>query len=153
VLDRYAEGIYLMLLEPAWQGVDDPIERVFALLAKYRELLVATDCFYGCPIGSLALELHEPDPPVRERLAANFAGWVAAIEACLEEAGDRLPSDLDRHALAQLVLSTMEGGVMQARTHRELNPFDAGVKLLRDYFDRLAADAALVEGAAGPSRR
>jgi hypothetical protein len=72
---------------------------------------------------------------------------------CLEEAGDRLPSDLDRHALAQLVLSTMEGGVMQARTHRELKPFDAGVKLLRDYFDRLAADAALVEGAAGPSRR
>ncbi|MGH7588258.1 MAG: TetR/AcrR family transcriptional regulator [Gemmatimonadota bacterium] len=153
VLDRYAEGIYPMLLEPAWEGVDDPIERVFALLAKYRELLVATDCFYGCPIGSLALELHEPDPPVRERLAANFAGWVAAIEACLEEAGDRLPSELDRHALAQLVLSTMEGGVMQARTHRELKPFDAGVKLLRDYFDRLAADAGLVESAAGPSRR
>ncbi len=153
VLDRYAEGITPMLLEPAWEGVEDPIERVFALLARYRQLLVATDCFYGCPIGSLALELHEPDPPVRERLAGNFAGWVRAIETCLEDVGDRFPSDLDRHALAQFVLTTMEGGVMQARTHRDLEPFDAGVTLLRDYFDRLAADAALTEGAAGPSRR
>lgn len=144
VLDRYREGIGPMLLEPAWEGVDDPIERVFALLAKYRQLLEMTDCFYGCPIGSLALELHEPDPPVREQLALNFAGWVAAVESCLEEAGDRLPADLDRHALAQLVLTTMEGGVMQARTYRDLAPFDAGVTLLRDYFDRLEADAGLV---------
>lgn len=153
VLDRYVEGLRPMLLEPAWEGVDDPIERVFALLARYRELLVATDCFYGCPIGSLALELHEPDPPVRERLAANFAGWVAAIEGCLEEAGDRLPPDLDRHALAQMVLTTMEGGVMQARTHRDLAPFDAGVDLLRDYFERLEADAGVAARAASPARR
>lgn len=152
VLDRYAEGIRPMLLEPAWEGVDDPIERVFALLAKYRELLEMTDCFYGCPIGSLALELHEPDPPVRERLALNFAGWVAAVERCLDEAGDRLPAGVNRHALAQLVLTTMEGGVMQARTHRDLEPFDAGVTLLRDYFDRLEADAGIVETAARPAR-
>src|SRR6516165_3026042 len=66
VLETYRDGIVPMLLMPAWQGVEDPIERVFALLARYREALVMTDCLYGCPIGSLALELHEPDPPVRE---------------------------------------------------------------------------------------
>src|SRR5437868_198125 len=59
VLDMYRQGIAPMLLEPAWAGVDDPIERVFALLAAYRGMLAATDCAYGCPIGSLALELHE----------------------------------------------------------------------------------------------
>jgi len=65
VLDGYIEGLQPVLLEPAWRGLNDPIDRVFALLAKYRELLVETDCFYGCPLGSLALELHEPDPVVR----------------------------------------------------------------------------------------
>src|ERR1700743_2193966 len=70
VLDMYHEGIRPMLLEPAWQGIDDPIERIFALLAKYRNSLLDTECFYGCPIGSLALGLHEPDLPVRERLAS-----------------------------------------------------------------------------------
>src|SRR5687768_12507293 len=69
VLETYRDGIGPMLLEPAWAGVEDPVERVFALLAQYRRLIVDTDCVYGCPIGSLALEVHEPDPVVRERMA------------------------------------------------------------------------------------
>lgn len=137
VLETYRGGIYPMLLEPAWEGVDDPIERVFALLARYRTALVETDCFYGCPIGSLALELHEPDPAVRELLAANFDGWVEAITKCLDDAGDRLPPATDRRELAQFTLTIMEGGVMQSRTHRTTQAFDAGVAMLRDYFDRL----------------
>jgi len=127
VLEAYRDGIRPMLLEPAWAGVDDPIERVFALLARYRLALVETDCTYGCPIGSLALEIHEPDPPVRELLAANFDGWVAAIRACLDAAADRLPAGIDTHGLAQFVLTVMEGGVMQSRTHRTLQAFDASV--------------------------
>ena len=39
-----------------------------------------TECFYGCPIGSLALELHKPDPAVRELLAANFLAWTEAVQ-------------------------------------------------------------------------
>jgi len=140
-LARYRDGIGPMLLEPAWAGVDDPIERVFALLAAYRAMLARTDCLYGCPIGSLALELHEPDPPVRMLLAVNFDGWVAAIERCFVEVGERLPADLDRKALAVFTLTTMEGGVMQSRTQRTLIAFDQSVAMLRDYVRRLEADA------------
>ncbi len=141
VLDLYHGGIDEMLLAPVWQDVADPIERVFALLAKYRELIVQTDCTYGCPIGSLALELHEPDPPVRTRLAANFTAWVDAIERCLVDAGARLPPDVDRRALAGFVLTTMEGGVMLARTYRDVAMFDATVGQLRDHFVRLLSEA------------
>jgi len=141
VLRLYREGIRPMLLEPAWQGVDDPIERVFALLGAYRQGLVESDCSYGCPIGNLALELHEPDPPVRALLSENFEGWVDAIRECLTAAGPRLPAALDRKALAQFVLTTMEGGVMQSRTHRTLEAFDASVAMLRDYFTRLETQA------------
>jgi len=139
VLERYRKGIGPMLLDPAWQGVEDPIERIFALLGRYRTGLEMTDCTYGCPIGSLALEIHEPDPPVRELLAANFDGWVVAIKGCLDAAVDRLPAGTDTNALAQFVLTVMEGGVMQSRTHRTLQAFDASVAGLRDYLDRLLA--------------
>jgi len=137
VLEMYRQGIEPMLLAPAWQGVTDPIERVFALLAAYRRMLVDTECQYGCPIGSLALELHEPDPPVRRLLAANFDGWVSHVEACLEQAHGRLPAGTDTRALAMFVLTVMEGGVMQSRTQRTLEAFDAGVAMLRDFFSRL----------------
>jgi TetR/AcrR family transcriptional regulator, transcriptional repressor for nem operon len=139
VLDAYLEGLEPMLLRPAWEGVTDPIERVFALLGKYRALLVSTDCTYGCPIGSLALELHEPDPAVRERLARNFERWVDAIERCFIDAGDRLPGDLDRRQLAMLALATMEGGVMVSRTDRTMRAFDDAVAAFRTYIDYLQA--------------
>ena len=137
VLDAYRHGIHPMLLQPAWAGVADPIERVFALLAHYREYLHQSRCAYGCPIGSLALELHEPDPPVRALLAANFDAWISAIETCFSEAGDRLPPDVDRRALATFALTTMEGGVMLSRTDRSLAGFDRSVAMFRDYIDRL----------------
>ncbi|ESQ74686.1 TetR/AcrR family transcriptional regulator [Asticcacaulis sp. AC402] len=142
VLEAYRDGLYPNLLDPAWQGVEDPIDRIFALLDRYRWLIVETECTYGCPIGSLALELHEADPVVRNLLAVNFTGWTRAIEACLDAAGDRLPVGLDKAALAQFVLTTMEGGVMQARTHLDVTYFDRGVTMLRDHFDMLMARAA-----------
>jgi AcrR family transcriptional regulator len=121
VLEAYRDGIGPMLLEPAWSGVDDPVERVFALLASYRRALVETDCTYGCPIGSLALELHEPDPPVRELMAANFRAWVDAVEGCFA-----------------LALNVMEGGVMQSRTFRDIGPFDRAVAQLRAHVDAIS---------------
>lgn len=137
VLERYRDGIGPMLLEPAWAGVDDPVERIFALLDRYRGLILETDCTYGCPIGSIALELHEPDEQVRRLLADNFTGWADAVEACLVEAGERLPADIDRPALAEFVLTVMEGAVMQARTHRDIAYFDRSVAQLRAHFDAM----------------
>jgi TetR/AcrR family transcriptional repressor of nem operon len=130
VLTAYHKGIGRMLLEPAWTGVTDPLEKIFALLDAYRRALVASDFFYGCPIGSLALELHEPDPPVRRLIELNFAAWRRAVASCLAAAG----FDKDaRRSLSALVLAVMEGAVMQARTQRSLEPFDAAVDGLRDY--------------------
>ena len=140
VLEAYRDGIRPMLLEPAWAGVDDPVERVFALLARYRTALVESDCTYGCPIGSLALELHEPDEPVRELMAANFRGWVEEVEACLRRSADRFPADTDLRALAELALNVMEGGVMQSRTFRDIAPFDRGVAQLRAHFNALTRE-------------
>lgn len=137
VLDLYYDGIRPMLLQPAWQGVEDPIEKIFALLARYRQALLMSDCTYGCPIGSLALELHEPDLPVRERLADNFRQWADEIRVCLVNAGTRLPESVNRRELAHFVLTTMEGGVMQSRTFRDIEHFDGAISQLRHYFGYL----------------
>lgn len=141
VLELYRDGITEMLLAPNWEGVDDPIERVFALLGGYRTHLIVTDCTYGCPIGSLALEIHEPDPVVRDLMAANFTNWSAAIADCFEAAADRLPPTTDCRALGEFVLTVMEGAVMQARTYRDIGYFDRNIAVLRDYITMLLATA------------
>jgi TetR/AcrR family transcriptional repressor of nem operon len=137
VLEAYRDGIRQMLLEPAWQGVSDPVERVFALLDFYRRAIIDTDCQYGCPIGSLALELHDADPIVRERLAENFTNWVDAVEECFRAADHRFVAETDFRGLAELALNVMEGGVMQARTYRDVAHFDRAVAQLRTFVERM----------------
>jgi AcrR family transcriptional regulator len=139
VLQALHDNIGPALLEPAWEGVRDPIEKVFRLLDRYRNSILVTEFRYGCPIGNLALEIHEPDPPVRALLSANFAAWTDAVERCLDEAKARLPRGTDRRALAIFVLTTMEGAVMLGRTHHSIEAFDDAVSQLRHYFAMLIA--------------
>ena len=141
VLDRYVELLHPVVLDPVFEREPDPIARVFAVLDGYREMLTMTGCRQGCPIGNLALEMSERSDAVREKIALNFENWRSAIRQCFCDAGDRLPRDIERDKLATFVLTVMEGGVMLARAHRSIEPFDASVSILKDYMDRLMASA------------
>ncbi len=140
VLDRYQKILYPVLLEPIWKTTKDPIERIFRLLGKYRELIRDSECSYGCPIGRLALEIGAGQAAIHRKVAANFDAWKAAVEQCLKEAKSRgqFPKTADCKRLACLVLSVMEGGVMQSRSYGSVRPFDLSVEELRHYFSILA---------------
>jgi TetR/AcrR family transcriptional regulator, transcriptional repressor for nem operon len=137
VLDRYLESLDPVIVQPAFARHADPIDRIFAILAGYRERVISTGYRYGCPLGRLALEIDPAQRRVREKLAANFNAWCGAIERCLVDAADRLPADLNRQETARFVLTVMEGAVMQSRVAASVAPFDASISQLRHYLDGL----------------
>ena len=130
------------VMDPAQRRSADPLERVFELLRQYRAGMHARGCRMGCPIGNLALEVADDNVPARELIQRNFENWVAAVKQWLDDAGGRLPWDLDRAQLARFVLTVMEGGIMQARAAGHLGPFDDSVAQLRLYFNALQKVAA-----------
>lgn len=140
VLQWYRDHIYEGLLQPVYERIDDPIERVFGILDGYRQMLLLTNYDQGCPIGNLALEVTNSHPQARELLTANFKQWSDEIRKCLDQAQGRLPEELDRSRLADHVLAVMEGAIMLARTYRTLEPFDNAIEHLRDYFERVIQD-------------
>src|SRR5258708_10999118 len=137
VLERYKEMLWPFVIQPVFDRVTDPTERIFGVLDGYRRLLLQSECSYGCPIGNLSLELANGHPAARAHLAENFMLWCDAVRKCLEEASGKLPDGTDIEQLSRFVLVTMEGGVMLARTHRTLEFFDGAVSQLRAYFDLL----------------
>jgi len=140
VLEWYRENLWPEVVQPVFDRVSDPIERIFGILDGYRRGLLITNHQHGCPIGNLSLELADSHPAARQLLAVNFTGWRKAVEQCLAEAADRLPEPLDREQLALFVLTTMEGAVMLTRAYQNIELYDAAVTQLRDYFDRLLRD-------------
>jgi AcrR family transcriptional regulator len=126
VLQTYLDLLEPQVLSPIDAAIADPVAKVLAILAGYRQRLLDTDCRYGCPIGRLALELDPDNEPARELLAANFGAWKQAVEEYLRAAGLAEPAEV-----AAFVLTVMEGGVMQARVHRAIDPFDACMRQLQ----------------------
>jgi len=137
VLEWYEESLGPLVLDPIEKAQPDPLERVFDLLAWYRQGMVRDGCRKGCPVGNLALELSDTHPEIRPRIDRLLASWAAGIRRWLDEASDRLPPGMDTAPLSHFVLTVMEGGLLQARAAGDLAPFDHSVEVLRDYFQRL----------------
>jgi AcrR family transcriptional regulator len=146
VVDHVADIFESGIFEPAADRSDDPIAEIFAILDLYRRQLNDGGFTFGSPMASLSAEVSENHPQVRARLAEVFGAWSERIEALLRRAGNRLPQNIDRTALAQLVICTMEGAVLGTRVNHSLAPFDAVVDQLKTYFDLLDSRTDLATG-------
>jgi AcrR family transcriptional regulator len=139
VLEGYLALLRPMVVDPAFASVREPMDRIFAILAGYRQRILATDCKYGCPLGRLALEIDPENAPAHALIAMNFHGWIDAVRECLEDMRPTLAPETDLDALATYVLVVMEGGVMLSRSYRSVEPFDSAVAQLREHFRLLLA--------------
>jgi len=134
VLETYLIALRPMVVNPAHAQTEEPVARIFAILAGYRERILQTECKYGCPLGRLALEIDPENRPAHELIAQNFQGWIGAVRESLEQIKVGLPQGTDREALATYVLAVMEGGVMLSRSYASVEPFDRSVAQLREHF-------------------
>lgn len=141
VLEGYLALLRPMVVDPAFASVREPLERIFSILAGYRERILATACQYGCPLGRLALEIDPENAPAHQLIAQNFQGWIQAIRECLDIVKPSLPPEADLDALSTYVLVVMEGGVMLSRSYRSVEPFDRAISQLREHFRLLLAQA------------
>jgi TetR/AcrR family transcriptional regulator, transcriptional repressor for nem operon len=139
VLELYLEALGPQIVAPAHALTSDPIERIFAILAGYRERILKTNCQYGCPLGRLALEIDVENRPAHALIAENFRGWIGAVRDCLEEAKDRFVENSQLDSLATYVLAVMEGAVMLSRSYGSVEPFDLAISQLRTHFELLTA--------------
>jgi TetR/AcrR family transcriptional repressor of nem operon len=137
VLEGYLHALRPMVVNPAFALTDEPVERIFGILAGYRGRILQTECRYGCPLGRLALEIDPENRPAHKLIAENFQGWIGAIRECIDQIKPRLPENTDPEGLATYVLAVMEGGVMISRSYGSVEPFDRAVKQLRQHFQLL----------------
>jgi TetR/AcrR family transcriptional repressor of nem operon len=141
VLERYLRLLRPMVIDPAFASVEEPVGRIFAILAGYRERILGTECRYGCPLGRLALEIDPENAPAHTLIAQNFQGWIEAVHECLVAMKPALPPETDLDSLATYVLVVMEGGVMLSRSYRSVEPFDRAIAQLREHFRLLVQGA------------
>lgn len=87
----------------------------------------------GCLFGNIALETSDTYPAFAALVQAVFAEWIAKLERNISaaQASGEIRADLSAGELAELVVATIEGGIMQARLVKSAAPFRRSLDALR----------------------
>jgi len=110
-------------------------------LRRWRDRLVSLQgqrgCVGGCPIGSLASQLVETNPGARQDLTASFTRWEAYLVEGLTDmrSRGRLRPDADPHALAEQVMTAVQGGLLLAQIRRSTRPLELALDMALAHVD------------------
>lgn len=91
----------------------------------------------GCLFGNTALEACDNAPPFADLVSEVFAEWTLKLQATIEAAQDcgQVRHDLPASDLAELVVATIEGSIMQSRLKKEEGPLQRALDALRLLLD------------------
>lgn len=117
------------VIDVAIERSPDPVTAIRTMAGLLADRLEESGFVDGCPITTVALDAGGDSDPVRQACSAGYAQWLASIEGALARAG--VPPG-SASGLALVVLSSLEGALLLARTQRDVSP------LLR-VADRIAA--------------
>ena len=134
ILDSFAEKYQQQLKQML---TDDRIPHL-QRLRNYFEVSIAemkvSDCKDGCLMGNLAQELSGQNELFRERLLQIFLDWQEAFIQCLQGAqtAGELNPDRNVKTLAQFILASWQGAILQAKVNQSVEPIETFLNLLFD---------------------
>jgi len=107
-----------------------------ALAGQWQADLAARGFAAGCPLVAAAADIAASSDALRETIRDGFETWLAPLRAALHRMG--LP--VDRAApLAVLMISSLEGAIVLARSQRDPAPLAAVAGELRPLLDAAAS--------------
>lgn len=89
----------------------------------------------GCLFGNTVLEMSDTNSPFAESMKSLFREWIAKIEAVLRagQAQGEIRGDMPAGDLAQVIVSTIEGGIMASRLRKEEGPLKTCLQSLATF--------------------
>ena len=143
VVERYAELDYALFEEWSQRAdrlSDDPLERVLIFLRLFEEFLDGRDDpFMGCVFASYTYEGAKFGPEIhhyiKERLQKWQALYVEKFEALIAARRPVMP--VKAEALAEMILTLIEGGFVMANAYRDPKLLQRQSRQFRYYLDLL----------------
>jgi AcrR family transcriptional regulator len=119
--------------------MDDPTpgDLYAALAGEWRDLYLRDGFTEGCPLAATAADTAGTSPSLRAALSEAFDRWQRPLEAALQRLGvpgDRAPR------LAMLMIVSLEGSLIVARSRKDASTIDAIINELRPVLDAAVAN-------------
>ena len=121
------------ILEAILRDAPDAPTAVTRAIDALASFLTQSDFQRGCPLATVALDAAAASEPIREACADGYSSWHTIFADYFAAQG--LPAER-ADELATVVLAAIEGGLLLARTRRDLAPLRAVATHLHTTLDR-----------------
>lgn len=136
VLTRVRTNFFTMLNEIF--SSTSPLAGMEIFFDSVLELHRAKGFVGGCLFGNTALEMSDRDSPYNDLVKQVFAEWIDTIREVIQrgqQAGE-ITTVGSASELAQMVVATIEGGIMMSRLGKEETPLRACLVSLLEFLRR-----------------
>ena len=127
-----------------YHGSDDPLNRVLAYLEFRCAIIDGPAPTFTCLVGTLAQEVHDTSPAIREACAESILGHAATLEhdiqAAIETHGIE-PVGWDAASLARHTQAVLQGAFVLAKATNDADLARESIEHLRRYVGLLFGDA------------
>jgi AcrR family transcriptional regulator len=103
-----------------------------ALVGEWRELYRTNGFTEGCPLAAAVVDTAATSPALREAVHRALLGWQESLRQVLAQLG--VP-EARANSLAMVTISALEGALILARAHHDLEPLDAVIAELCPLLD------------------
>lgn len=139
VADFWAETTSDFFRHAPYHLPEDPLARVLAYLDFRKEIIDGDLAAFTCLVGTMAQEVYDTSPAIRDACGASILGHAATLEAdiaaAMEERGieaDWTPASLARHFQA-----VIQGAFIMAKATDDADVAREHVDHLRRYVEQL----------------
>ena len=126
-----------------YHGPDDPLDRVLAYLDFRRAIIDGSVPAFTCLVGTMAQEVHETSPAIREACAESIFGHAATLEpdirAAIKARGIE-PNGWDAASLARHTQAVLQGAFVLAKAGNDADLARESMDHLRRYIEMLFED-------------
>jgi AcrR family transcriptional regulator len=134
----YAVGrVNERMAEAIRQAPKHAIHRLLAVVRVFQDHIEDPIFMGGCPILNTAVEADDTHPALRERAQQAMDDWhqfiVKTIRRGIQEGQVR--ADVDPDAIAVLMISSLEGGIMMSKLYGNSEPINRVVEYLTHYLE------------------
>lgn len=107
-------------LEAAIQAESHAVQQLLAFVRAFQQVTLQPPVPGGCPILNTIVDSDDGDPALRDRVRAVVTHWETLLQQVVDQgkAAGTIQAAVNPHAVAALIISNLEGGILLARAHR-----------------------------------
>lgn len=120
-------------------AVENAVNRLLIYPQVYRDFLTIPFLAEGCPLLNTATEADDTHPLLRDKAASALAFWKTSLENQVKRGVERgeIRSDASPTEVAVILMSVIEGAIMQAKTTGRPTELWIAMKFLTSYLEGL----------------